>query len=131
MVLLSISYMGFDPTDYSPMKGRGSTTTRYLDDDGLDGVRSYVLASPASRRSITGGDKEENDDDEKKQKDEKHDDEKKNDFGDYGKEKYDEGSMMGPAFCMLIKDDNDILDEWIGYHYHTMKMRKVVVAVDP
>jgi hypothetical protein len=33
--------------------------------------------------------------------------------------------------CLLIKDDNDILSEWIAYHYHVLKMRKIIVAVDP
>mmetsp|Transcript_20667 Transcript_20667/g.48788 ORF Transcript_20667/g.48788 Transcript_20667/m.48788 type:complete len:572 (+) Transcript_20667:122-1837(+) len=35
------------------------------------------------------------------------------------------------AFCLLIRDDNDILDEWVGYHYHTMRMRRLIVAADP
>lgn len=33
--------------------------------------------------------------------------------------------------CLLIKDDNAILNEWIAYHYHTLKLRYLVVAVDP
>jgi hypothetical protein len=33
--------------------------------------------------------------------------------------------------CMLIKDDNELLDEWIAYHYFAVKMRYLVVAVDP
>jgi hypothetical protein len=33
--------------------------------------------------------------------------------------------------CMLIKDDNDLLNEWIAYHYHTTRMRHLVVAIDP
>jgi len=44
------------------------------------------------------------------------------------------GGYEGPApaaFCLLIKDDNDVLDEWVGYHYHTMRMRRLIVAVDP
>jgi hypothetical protein len=35
------------------------------------------------------------------------------------------------AACLVIKDDNDILSEWIAYHYHTIKMRYLVVAIDP
>ncbi|KAL3928859.1 MAG: hypothetical protein SGBAC_012466 [Bacillariaceae sp.] len=35
------------------------------------------------------------------------------------------------SVCMLIKDDNDILNEWIAYHYHTLKLRYLVVATDP
>lgn len=41
---------------------------------------------------------------------------------------YIEGSS---AFCLLIKDDNDILPEWIAYHYHVFNMRRLIVAVDP
>lgn len=33
--------------------------------------------------------------------------------------------------CLLIKDDNDILNEWIAYHYHLWRLRRIVVAVDP
>jgi hypothetical protein len=33
--------------------------------------------------------------------------------------------------CLLIKDDLDILPEWIAYHYHALKLRHLVVAVDP
>lgn len=33
--------------------------------------------------------------------------------------------------CLLIKDDNEILNEWIAYHYHVLKLRRLVVAVDP
>ena len=33
--------------------------------------------------------------------------------------------------CLLIKDDNEILDEWIAYHYHVLQLRRLVVAIDP
>jgi hypothetical protein len=33
--------------------------------------------------------------------------------------------------CLLIKDDNEILSEWIAYHYHALKMRFLIVAIDP
>lgn len=33
--------------------------------------------------------------------------------------------------CMLIKDDNDLLNEWLAYHYHVLNLRYLVVAVDP
>jgi hypothetical protein len=33
--------------------------------------------------------------------------------------------------CLLIKDDNEILPEWIAYHYHTINLRHLIVAVDP
>ena len=35
------------------------------------------------------------------------------------------------TFCLLIKDDNDILNEWLAYHYHTINLRYVIVAIDP
>ncbi|CAB9507386.1 expressed unknown protein [Seminavis robusta] len=39
----------------------------------------------------------------------------------------------GEAFaaCILIKDDNHWLIEWLAYHWHTMPLRYLVVAVDP
>ena len=37
----------------------------------------------------------------------------------------------GTAFCLLTLDDNDIMSEWVGYHYHVFKMRRLIVAVDP
>ena len=33
--------------------------------------------------------------------------------------------------CLLIRDDNQLLSEWISYHYHTLKLRYLVIAVDP
>jgi hypothetical protein len=40
-----------------------------------------------------------------------------------------------PAFnfsaCLLIKDDNQILPEWIAYHYTVLPLRHLIVAVDP
>jgi hypothetical protein len=33
--------------------------------------------------------------------------------------------------CLLVKDDNDILSEWIAYHYHVLRLRRLIVAVDP
>jgi len=38
------------------------------------------------------------------------------------------GSM---AACILVKDDADLLAEWIPYHYHTLPLRDLVIAVDP
>eukprot|EP00980_Cylindrotheca_fusiformis_P016591 scaffold4973_cov135-Cylindrotheca_fusiformis.AAC.9 len=35
------------------------------------------------------------------------------------------------ALCVLIKDDGDILNEWIAYHYHVLNARHLIVAVDP
>lgn len=33
--------------------------------------------------------------------------------------------------CLLIKDDNEILNEWLAYHYFVLKLRHLIVAVDP
>jgi len=37
----------------------------------------------------------------------------------------------GSAFCLLVRDDNDIIPEWIAYHYHVFRMRRLIVAMDP
>eukprot|EP00934_Nitzschia_sp_Nitz4_P004519 Nitzschia sp. Nitz4//scaffold109_size72162//313//2568//NITZ4_005831-RA/size72162-processed-gene-0.26-mRNA-1//-1//CDS//3329532718//4509//frame0 len=39
--------------------------------------------------------------------------------------------MDSTSACLLIKDDNDILSEWLAYHYHVLKLRTLIVAVDP
>lgn len=33
--------------------------------------------------------------------------------------------------CVLMKDDNDILNEWIAYHFHLWNLRRLIIAVDP
>jgi hypothetical protein len=33
--------------------------------------------------------------------------------------------------CLLIKDDNQILPEWIAYHFTVLPLRHLIVAVDP
>jgi hypothetical protein len=33
--------------------------------------------------------------------------------------------------CILIMDENHRLPEWLSYHYHTLNLRYLVVAVDP
>jgi hypothetical protein len=33
--------------------------------------------------------------------------------------------------CLLIKDDNEILNEWLAYHYHNINMRHLLVGIDP
>ena len=43
-------------------------------------------------------------------------------------EQYEDG---GSAFCLLVRDDNDIIPEWIAYHYHVFRMRRLIVAMDP
>lgn len=37
----------------------------------------------------------------------------------------------GFAACLLIKDDNHWLIEWLAYHYHVMPLKHLIVAVDP
>ena len=34
------------------------------------------------------------------------------------------------AACLLIKDDNNRLPEWLAYHYHVMPLRSLIVGVD-
>lgn len=33
--------------------------------------------------------------------------------------------------CLLIKDDNAILNQWIAYHYQALGLGKLMVAMDP
>lgn len=43
-------------------------------------------------------------------------------------------SLSQDAFfsaCLQIKDDNEILNEWLAYHYFVLKLRHLIVAVDP
>eukprot|EP00540_Astrosyne_radiata_P009728 CAMPEP_0116840616 /NCGR_PEP_ID=MMETSP0418-20121206/10461_1 /TAXON_ID=1158023 /ORGANISM="Astrosyne radiata, Strain 13vi08-1A" /LENGTH=766 /DNA_ID=CAMNT_0004470937 /DNA_START=167 /DNA_END=2464 /DNA_ORIENTATION=- len=35
------------------------------------------------------------------------------------------------AACLLVKDDNKILPEWLAYHYEVLPMRRLILAVDP
>ncbi|CAB9505165.1 expressed unknown protein [Seminavis robusta] len=35
------------------------------------------------------------------------------------------------AACLLIKDDNHWLIEWLAYHYQVMPLRKLVLVIDP
>ena len=37
----------------------------------------------------------------------------------------------GFAACLLIKDDNHLLDEWIAYHSTVLPLRYLLVAIDP
>lgn len=37
----------------------------------------------------------------------------------------------GMAACLLVKDDNHLLVEWIAYHYITLPLRHLVIALDP
>ena len=33
--------------------------------------------------------------------------------------------------CLLVKDDNQLLPEWLAYHYTVMPLRRLIVGVDP
>lgn len=37
----------------------------------------------------------------------------------------------GFAGCLLLKDDNDRLSEWIAYHWLVLPLKYLVVAIDP
>jgi len=43
----------------------------------------------------------------------------------------DEAELPVFAICLLTRDDLPILPEWIAYHYHAVKLRHLVMAVDP
>jgi len=45
-------------------------------------------------------------------------------------QRYDEQSD-GTAACLLIMDANHLLIEWLAYHYHVLRLRHLIVAVDP
>ena len=40
-------------------------------------------------------------------------------------------TRWGLGLCLLIKDDNELLPEFLAYHYHALQMRTLIVAVDP
>jgi hypothetical protein len=33
--------------------------------------------------------------------------------------------------CLLVRDDNALLIEWLAFHYHVLPLRYLIVAVDP
>jgi hypothetical protein len=35
------------------------------------------------------------------------------------------------AACLLVMDDNHFLIEWLAYHYHVARLRRLIVTVDP
>ena len=41
-----------------------------------------------------------------------------------------QGNNSAFGACLLVKDDNDLLYEWIAYHYTIMPLRFLVVGVD-
>ena len=42
-----------------------------------------------------------------------------------------EHNDTGTSSCILVMDDNHFLVEWLAYHYHVIKLRHLIVAVDP
>ena len=45
-------------------------------------------------------------------------------------QRHDEQSD-GTAACLLIMDGSHLLIEWLAYHYHVLRLRHLIVAVDP
>eukprot|EP00980_Cylindrotheca_fusiformis_P016592 scaffold4973_cov135-Cylindrotheca_fusiformis.AAC.10 len=45
--------------------------------------------------------------------------------------KVDAAGRDTTALCVLTKDDGEILNEWIAYHYHVLNARHLILAVDP
>jgi hypothetical protein len=43
----------------------------------------------------------------------------------------DQDSHSSFSACLLVMDDNHFLIEWLAYHYHTLPLRYLVIAVDP
>lgn len=41
------------------------------------------------------------------------------------------GAPFEFSACLLIRDDNKILPEWLAYHYEVLPLRRLIVAVDP
>jgi hypothetical protein len=35
------------------------------------------------------------------------------------------------AACLLMKDDNALLPEWLAYHYHVLPLRHLIIGLDP
>jgi Glycosyl transferase family 2 len=63
------------------------------------------------------------------------DDTRRDDNGDGNgsNDNNDSNPMNGESFsaCLLWMDDNFRLTEWVAYHYYMLKLRHIVVAVDP
>jgi len=41
------------------------------------------------------------------------------------------GAPFEFSACLLMRDDNKILPEWLAYHYEVLPLRRLIVAVDP
>jgi len=44
---------------------------------------------------------------------------------------YSRPSESDMSACLLIKDENNNLPEWIAYHYHVAQLRNLVICMDP
>ena len=40
-------------------------------------------------------------------------------------------NQEGFAGCLLFKDDNHYLIEWLAYHYYRLPLKRLIIAVDP
>ena len=78
------------------------------DDDDNDDVNEHTYTSSSTTTNATNANKE------SKQRQEKDDD-----------------NSDSFSACLLIMDDNHYLIEWIAYHYTTLPLRRLIVAVDP
>ena len=56
--------------------------------------------------------------------------EERKDYGD-GRHNFGIESPFTWSACLLVKDDNVILPEWLSYHYTTLPLRRIIIAVDP
>jgi hypothetical protein len=41
------------------------------------------------------------------------------------------GEPFDFAACLLMKDDNVILPEWLAYHYQVLPLRRLIIGLDP
>lgn len=45
------------------------------------------------------------------------------------------GNLSSSSFsfsaCLLVKDENMVLSEWLAYHYAFLPLRRLIVALDP
>lgn len=47
-------------------------------------------------------------------------------------DKFNETELEGSfSACLMVMDDNHRLIEWIAYHYHVLRLRYLILAVDP
>ena len=54
-----------------------------------------------------------------------------NDSTEHQQQAADNKNKEGASACLLVSDENPRLPEWIAYHYNTLPLRSLTVAVDP